>query len=259
VDESDDSRSLFLFDAINQGISDDCAIIVASESNPDEIIKELERKGVDAKHYINRGILTILDREFVYSVAQTGLEAEELLKRWFSLISDVKKKSGRDRVLAIGTTRVFLDTHNLDKLMVYEHQIGREFNVPLEAVCCFDAKAFSKLGFTNMIHFLDYHEGAIHHGGVYVHWNGHMILTMINRAIDNALGEGTSQLMLKTLELVYHIDKEKIISEPELFEEKIQKLFGKSAEKVFNEIKKEITKQLLYLPKHDDTDRRLDE
>jgi hypothetical protein len=48
----------------------------------------------------------------------------------------------------------------------------------------------------------------------------------IKAAIDQTMGEGTSELVFKTLKLVYHIEEDTIISNPELFREKIKKLFG---------------------------------
>jgi hypothetical protein len=248
VGESDDSRSTFVFDAINQGISEGSAIILASESNPGEVIEMLERKGLHARDYIIRGILTILDKDLVYSIAETELDAGPLLNRWISLISDVGKKSGCQRVLAIGTAKVFFDTHNLEKLMAYERWIGKRFeNIMLEAVCCFDANSFSNLSLKNIIYFLNYHEYTIYQNGVYVQWQPNMILTLINKAIDNALGQGASVILLKTLELVYHIESDKIVSQPELFEDKLQKILGKTADTVLQRIKKEITAELSYL------------
>jgi hypothetical protein len=249
VQELDDSKNIFVIDAINRGVSEGCAVILASEANPGEIIEMLEKKGLlDARKYISRGTLTILDKDFVYSIAETGLDAGRLLNRWFSLISKVKEKSGCQGIVAIGTAKVFFDTHNLEKLMAYEGRIGRRFdNIPIDAVCCFDADSFSKLALKNIIHFLNYHEYTIYQGGVYLQWHPHMILAIINKAIDDALSPGTYKLLLKTLELVYHIDSDRIVSQPELFEDKLRKMLGKTADMTLDRIKKEITTELLYL------------
>lgn len=51
----------------------------------------------------------------------------------------------------------------------------------------------------------------------------------IRAAIDQSLGKETSDLIFKTLKLVYKIDEEVIVSNPELFEEKIRKMLGDSA------------------------------
>lgn len=247
VEESDDSKSIFLIETISRGIADGHAVILASESDPQKTIEMLEKKGFDAAQYISRRQLTVLDNASAYSIAGTQLDAEKLLHNWISLISNIRERSSCQGVIVIGTPKLFLDTNNVDKLMDYERQIGRKFDIPLEAVCCYDAAAFSKLGFKNMIHYLDYHEYTIYQGGVYLQWQPSMILTIIDRAIDDALGPGTSSLLLKTLKLIYHADRDSIVSQPELFEKMLQNVFGKTAGIVLDKIQKEITKELSYL------------
>jgi hypothetical protein len=44
--------------------------------------------------------------------------------------------------------------------------------------------------------------------------------------LEKALGRETYDLVIKTLRLVYKIDEETIVSNPELFEEKISKMLG---------------------------------
>ncbi|AFU60229.1 hypothetical protein Ngar_c33140 [Candidatus Nitrososphaera gargensis Ga9.2] len=48
----------------------------------------------------------------------------------------------------------------------------------------------------------------------------------IKTAIDQTLGEETSELVFRTLKLVYHIDEDTIVSNPELFRKKIKRMFG---------------------------------
>lgn len=247
VEESDDSRSTFIIETVSRAISDGHAVILASELDPRQTIEMLEKKGFDATQYIDRGVLTVLDNASAYSIADTQLDAGKLLYRWIALISDIKEKSGCQGIVVIGTPKLFIDTNNVDKLMIYERQIGRRLNMPLEAVCCYDAVAFSKLGFTNMIRFLNYHEYTIYQGGVYLQWQPSIILRIIDRAIDDALGPGTSRLLLKTLKLIYNVDSDSIVSQPELFEDILRKIFCKTASVVLDKIQKEITKELLYL------------
>ncbi|HEX7032941.1 MAG TPA: MEDS domain-containing protein [Nitrososphaera sp.] len=247
VEESDDSKSIFIIETVSRGISDGHAIILVTESDPRQTIETLEKKGFDAVQYINRGVLTVLDNASAYAIANTRLDAGKLIYRWISLISDIKEKSGCQGVVVIGTPKLFIDTNNIDKLMIYERQIGRRFNMPLEAVCCYDAVAFSKLGFTNMIRHLNFHEYTIYQGGVYLQWQPSMILRIIDRAIDDALGPGTSRLLLKILKLVYNAEPDSIVSKPELYEAMLRGVFGRTAGIVLDKIQMEITKELLYL------------
>ncbi len=246
VEESDDSKSVFILETVRRGISDGHAIVLVSESDPHQTIEMLEKRGFDAAQYINRGVLTVLDTTSAYLFADTQLDAGKLIRRWIALISDIKEKSGCQGIVVIGTPKPFIDTNNIDKLIIYERQIGRRFNIPLEAVCCYDSVVFSKLGFTNMIRFLNYHEYTIYQGGIYLQWQPSIILRIIDRAIDDALGPGTSRLLLKTLKLVYNADQDSIVSQPELFEAMLRGVFGKTAGIVLDKIQMEITQELLY-------------
>ena len=248
VAESDNSRNLFLGDIINQGIADGSAVVLATDLTNNEIIELLKNRGLDARHYIDSGLLTVLDKDSVYSIAETGLKAERLLSRWFSFISDVKKKSGCNSILAIGTGKVFFESNNLEKLIEYERRIGKTVGgIPIDAICYFDADSFCKLGIANTIKFLNYHEYTIYQGGIYIQWHPLMVLEIINKAIDRVLGPGVSTILLKTLKLIYGLDDDTLLSQPELFEEKLQKMFGKSDKIILSKIQKEMTMQLLYL------------
>lgn len=253
VQESDDSRSLFLIDILKQGISEGSAIILAIDSDPDEFAELLKRNGFDTRQLIDRGILTILDRESIYSIAETRLEAEPLKNKWFSLVSDIKKKSGCQSVMAIGTAKVFFDTNNIEKLLDYEKKIGRSFgNIAIDAICYFDAGTFSQLGLARIIHFLDYHENVVYHGGIYLQWQPQMIVEVINRSIDAVLGQGTSMLLQRMMKVVHQLDYDSVLlSKPELFEEQLRKMFGKSADAILARIQKEVVAHLSYLSKYD--------
>lgn len=258
VEESDCSRSTFIAETIERAVSDDCAVILASESNPDSVAELLDLEGLDSSPYINRGLLTILDRHFVYSMAKARFDANGLSNKWSSLSSKVKKKTGCKGIVAIGPPRVFFETNNLDKLIEYEKSYGRRFEgVPFEAICCYYSNDFSKLSLNDIIQILDYHEYVVYQGGKYLRWHpNNMILAIINSAIDNAFGTGTSSLLLKTLELIYNIDNDKIVGQPEIFEDKLRKVLGITAQAALDRIRIEIINELSYLR---NTERGIDQ
>ena len=248
VAESDNSRNLFLGDIVNQGLEDGSAVVLATDLSSNEIMELLQNKGLDARRYIDSGRLTILDKDSVYSIAETGLEAERLLSRWASFVSDVKKKSGCDSILVIGTGKVFFESNNVAKLIEYERHIGKTVGgIPIDAICYFDADSFCKLGFADTIQFLNYHEYTVYQGGVYVQWQPHMMLEIINKAFDSVLGQGASVILLKTLKLIYGLDEDTLVSRPELCEEKLKKMLGEAADITLRKIQREMTMQLLYM------------
>jgi hypothetical protein len=98
-----------------------------------------------------------------------------------------------------------------------------------------------------MIQILDCHEFIAYQGGARVQWHPYMILELITRAIDDTLGPGSSNLILKTLELVYHFDTNKILLQPEEFEDKLRKILGIAAEAIMDQLRTEIVNELSYL------------
>jgi len=48
----------------------------------------------------------------------------------------------------------------------------------------------------------------------------------VRAKLEKVLGRETCDLVMKTLRLVYRIEEETIVSDPELFEEKISKILG---------------------------------
>jgi hypothetical protein len=146
LEESVDSKSVFISETIERAVSNNCAVILASESNSDNVIELLERKAIAAKKYIELGLLTILDRNFAYSMAETNFDPKRVTNRWSSLISKAKRKSGCQGLVAIGSPRVFFETNNLDKLFGYELQVKKRMSTtPLEAICCYYSADFSRL------------------------------------------------------------------------------------------------------------------
>lgn len=259
VQAIDDSRNIFIAETIKRGISEGCAVIIASELNSKAVAELLyEKKLSEVQGYIDNGLLTVLDKDFMYSMAQTGLYANKLLiERWLSIISDVRSRSGRQRIVVIGTTKVFFETDNFEKLRLYESTGGKKFSdTSLEAICCYDTKFFSELSLKDIINVLDYHENVIYSGGVYTKWHPSMILELIKRGIDRALGQGSAALVLNTMHLIYKFDDDDddltIVSQPELFEDKLRKLLGATADVALDRIKKEITAELSYLHRKND-------
>jgi hypothetical protein len=62
--------------------------------------------------------------------------------------------------------------------------------------------------------------------------------------------------MLKTLELIYHIDRNSIVHKPELLQSKLHKILGASSDVVIPRIKTEITAELMYMRKIEDANTR---
>jgi hypothetical protein len=75
---------------------------------------------------------------------------------------------------------------------------------------------------------------------------GHKIISAIRLGIDKTVGNNTSNLILKTMKLIYRIDEDIIIKQPKLFADTLVKIIGDSAAKpiLFN-ILEELRQQVL--------------
>ena len=54
------------------------------------------------------------------------------------------------------------------------------------------------------------------------------ILESIKNSLEQHLGDGSAYLVFKTLKLVYRIDEDDAIRRPEILEEKLEKMLGRS-------------------------------
>ena len=53
-------------------------------------------------------------------------------------------------------------------------------------------------------------------------------LELVKNKLEQHLGDGSAYLVFKTLKLVYRIDEDDAIRQPEILEEKLEKILGSS-------------------------------
>jgi hypothetical protein len=77
--------------------------------------------------------------------------------------------------------------------------------------------------------------------------NPYIIVESITQVIDKMMGSNTSNLILKTMKLIYQIDKDDIIRQPKLFVDGFVKIIGKdTANIMLNAILEEVKNQIIY-------------
>jgi hypothetical protein len=72
-----------------------------------------------------------------------------------------------------------------------------------------------------------------------------VMLEAIVRGIEDALGEGSGKLIIQTMKTVYRIDEDTILSNPNLFQEKMQRLLGNTSRIVLDSANRRIKEMLL--------------
>ena len=229
MEGNNDKRYAVLYDKVKDYTSRNYAVIYAVEVDATQAVRRMSQHGIDVETLVESGMLTIISRDAVYSPATTRLEGHAVLDAWHALILKVKRKAKVDGILAIGSAGTFFENASHKKLLAYEQLIGKSFQIPVEAICCYDAQSVSALALDDFAAILNAHHSIIHYQCQYQEWNPSMIVGLARAGIDRALGAETSNLLFKTMKLVYKIDDNKIASNPELLGEVMAKIMGRDA------------------------------
>lgn len=238
----------YLYDKIARYSSENYAVLYAVEQDTTQTIRRMSRHGVDVENLVESGALILANRDEIYSVERTELEAHALMDAWHSLMLRLKKRSDFNGILAIGSAENFFDSSgDQDKLVKYEEIIGKRFSIPLEAVCCYSERAFGMLSLGNLLAILNAHYSTVQSASATQEWNPQEIIKAAKKGIDRVLGgKDTSELFFHTLKLCYRINEDDIVSRPILLERMLFGVLGRvSGERCSMSIKDELRKLLL--------------
>jgi hypothetical protein len=61
-------------------------------------------------------------------------------------------------------------------------------------------------------------------------------IAAVRSGLEKMLGQEGADLVFKTLKLVYHMDEDEILSDPERFEGTLRRMLGVSADAIFKEL-----------------------
>ena len=253
-------HSLCLIEATEQGrspiyakisdyLSQGWGVIYAAEPDATQVVKQMARLDIDVEGYIESGALIIIDTGSLYSLQKTKFDSQELLNSWQDIIVKMKK-NGFEKVLAVGAARPFFEPGDFgDRLAEYEQTIGKRFQTPLEAVCCYDSQTVDKFAPKQIIHALSSHECTLHDGWVYRQWDPDKIMQVISSGLDRSFGGSAAKLIFKTMRLIYKLDDGAILSKPELLEDAIRRLTRSSADSILNVLSNEFKQEMAWSPK----------
>jgi hypothetical protein len=229
MEGNNDKRYAVLYDKIKDYTSRNYAVIYAVEIDATQAVRRMSQHGVEVETLVESGMLTIINRDAAYSPATTELEGHAVLDAWHALILKVKRKAKADGILAIGSAGTFFENASHKKLLAYEQLIGKSFQIPVEAICCYDAQSVSALALDDFAAILNAHHSIIHYQCQYQEWSPSRIVELARLGIDRSLGAEMSNLLFKTMKLVYKIDDSMIASNPELLGEVMTKIMGRDA------------------------------
>jgi hypothetical protein len=246
LEEKNDSGHRLLYDKIGSYAAENYAIIYAAELDTTATVRKMRQYGIDVEDLIESGILTLIDRDELYSVERTELDGHALMNAWHAQMLKLKKNSNFAGILALGSAENFLtQPQDHEKLVKYEQMIGTRFNIPFESVCCYSEKALESISLSNLFAILNAHYSTVHTSASR-QWDPYEIIGISKKGIDSAFGGSeVADLFFNTLRLCYKLTEDHIVANPATLENLMVKVLGKeSSDRCVASIKVELRNRL---------------
>jgi hypothetical protein len=227
------------YEKVAQYLSEGYAVIYVVESDITKVVLNLSKAcSIEIEEYIEKGALTIIDANSFYSPSETRFDWEILVAQWQKAVSYVAKKGKFKRIMVMGMPHAaFFDSReNQQKLIEYEEQVARHYDGTLQVFCCYTKELVDKLPLGYLLRLLAAHQdNAIRSNSDNQrsfgtnNQNVRNMIELIEKGLTEGVGKETCALVFKTLKLIYKMDRDKIVSDPDAFEEKIRRILGKEA------------------------------
>ena len=228
----------YFYEKIVHFLSQGYAVIYVVESDITKAVINLSKTcAIEIEEYIEKGALTLIDANSFYSPSETRFDWELLVAQWQKVISSVSKRGMFKRVMVMGMPHAaFFDSReNQQKLIEYEEQVAKHYDGGVQVFCCYTKELIDKLPLGYLLRLLAAHQDTAissndnNNQRSFGRNNQNIARTidLIEEGLTEALGKETCALVLKTLKLIYKIDRNKIVWDPENFEEKVRRMIGK--------------------------------
>jgi hypothetical protein len=249
----DDAASVKpVYDLINKLIlKEGYTIVYAAEPNPQMTLETMATGGINARKLVEERALRIIDRNLVFSKDNVGSADNKAKEPSFkSYFRGRNKDKGR---LFIGMPEGYFgsEANFHQKLISAEQECNNIFDADLKAICLHTRAFLDSMSLSNLVKLLNAHQGIIGGKlGVKI-WNPAYIIAPMRRGLDKALypkdnANSDSDIVFRTLELIYHMDEQFIISHPDIFESTLRKMFGNSAKAILKSICDEIINEIVF-------------
>ena len=227
----------YLYDRTIRYLNENCAVIYAVENRTNAVVQRLSRLDNRIEDFIERNVLVIASPASIYADRTAG-------KSSLSTVIKNMHRNPAGTVIVMGSPAESLSG---TKLIEYEKSIGKQFNQPIEVVCCYNSNHQKRLSMSDIISLLIAHHYTIHtNEWHYSLWPVERIINTIKDEIDSVLGDGSGRLVLRTCHSLYGLDESEILRQPQQFEEKLQKLLGRSHLKIMKSILDRLRNEMLF-------------
>jgi hypothetical protein len=261
-----------LYDIVNSLLSFGYAVVYGAESfhnngkdEKDRISHEiLKSKGIDTKIKGNttadnnktviEDSLLVLDADLAYDKNYAG---EDILNYWFSQFSKIKEKIKEKQlkgIFGISSPDPYFNNNKHNVFIGFEHKMGKKISDNLAFLCWYKNLWLENLDFVQLLNVLYYHENVLYKNFYYERWTRDKIFKTISKVLDKVSGTSNesnddfSILLFETIRNAYKLDKNYLLSNPQILQETLSKTLGK--DNYYNfigpSILKEIRKELLF-------------
>jgi hypothetical protein len=234
-----------LYKILGRCLAEGYAVVYACEPDPDQVIRRMAKAGVEVGRYIENGMLKVLPWESVY-VSKEKFDLPGTLESWRNIISEMTGRTNAKGIVAIGSVDVLIKHSEQEQVVEYEKAIGKKFQTPTEAVCCYNADSLSDSSVSVLIDILNAHQYVIHDNAEYSEWEDGKLQTVMTSAFSKVMGATTSDLVLKSLKSIYRLDGKSIISQPEILENVVGKFFKDSAPPILAAVLKDLKSEVAF-------------
>lgn len=235
-----------LYKILARYLAEGYAVVYAAEPNPDQVIHRMAKAGVEVKRYIENGMLRVESPELIYVSGDGSFDATATIESWRNVTSEILSSTKARGVVAIGSVDVFIRHGEQERIIDYERSIGKKFQAPIEAVCCYRADSLSDTSASALIAILNSHQYIIHDNAEYSEWEDSKLQNVMSSAFSKVFGTTASDLVLKSLKSIYRLDEKSIISEPEILENVVGKFFKDSSAPILAAVLKDLKNEVAF-------------
>jgi hypothetical protein len=244
-----DSGRQEIYQKILQHISEGYAVAYVGEGDEAGVIQHFQDMGVPIQEYIDKGLLTIVNRDLFYS---PFVPSKVLLEQWNKLFANIERKAGKGcfkGFVAVGmpADSFFISEADNQQLVRYESLAAKNYKGKFEAACFYTTEKIQQMPLRHIISLLNAHQNTGHRNWALKVWNPQRGLAIIKRGLDSALGPNTAELIIPILIRDFDMNLEALILLPDQLERKLEILFGPTALGVVTEhIKSELCKDIAF-------------
>ncbi len=213
-------------------------VYVASQETAKQIRRQMTTFGLDVDTVEKDGALKIFDYDNWY-IIDGEVNVPHIITRG-SRLFDEAMEIGLTGLRGCGETACFFEHAKQKELVEYELMIGRKFDLPMTALCAYDAdhaKSLDDISFFNLLHA---------HGPVITHSFAQEVLfedlfaTITDEVLETIFRNSGKKTIMQMLGERRPLTSEEITQQPRVFFEGLEEVVGSGAQIVAKAILKKM-------------------